>query len=159
MPAAAVVLALLLVVPAQDALRARGTLAPIVRIPQLDQALAWIREETPEDATILAVGFRNWDDWWVPEQTGRAVMDGWNDEGASSWRPVREVRIMGWRGNVNTLRLYNIMEARDTDYLLIYHWQPLDSPQLFEAAAIQDPFLFAQADLWPGVTVYERVRR
>jgi hypothetical protein len=146
----------LLIVPAQDGLQARWTLTPVQRIPQVDQAFTWIRENTRPEAKILAVGFRNWDDWWIPEQTGRRVMDGWNDEGAKVWRPVREVRHMGWLGSVNSLRLYNIMDDLETDYLLIYHWIPLDSPQLFEAAAGQDPFLFTRAASWPGVTLFER---
>ena len=149
----------LLIVPIQDGLEARDTLAPVQRPPQLDLAMDWIRAETPEDATVLAVGFRNWDDWWVPAQTERAVMDGWNDEGAEDWRVIREVRHMGWFGNVNGLRLYNIMDDRDTDYLFIYHWQPLDSPQLFEAAAGQDPFLFQRRATWPGVSIFERLER
>jgi hypothetical protein len=146
----------LLVIPAQDRLEARWTLAPVQRIPQVDQAFDWIEENTTPEAKVLAVGFRNWDDWWVPEQTGRRVMDGWNDEGADVWRSVREVRHMGWLGIVNSLRLYNIMDDLETDYLLIYHWQPLDSPQLFEASVGQDPFLFARAASWPGVTLFER---
>ncbi len=146
----------LLIVPAQDGLQARWTLTPVQRIPQVDLAFTWIRENTQPEAKILAVGFRNWDDWWIPEQTGRRVMDGWNDEGAKVWRPVREVRHMGWFGSVNSLRLYNIMDELETDYLLIYHWIPLDSPQLFEASAGQDPFLFTRAASWPGVTLFER---
>jgi hypothetical protein len=145
-----------LVIPVQDGLEARWTLTPVQRIPQLDLAFEWIADNTQPEAKVIAVGFRNWDDWWVPEQTGRRVMDGWNDEGAEVWRPVREVRQMGWFGSVNSLRLYNIMDELETDYLLIYHWQPLDSPQLFEAAAAQDPFLFTRAASWPGVTIFER---
>ena len=86
-------------------------------------------------------------------------MDGWNDEGAPDWREIREVRHMGWFGQVNGLRLYNIMANRETDYLLIYHWQPIDSPQLFEAAAGQDPFLFQRVESWAGLTMFERLDR
>jgi hypothetical protein len=149
----------LLVVPVQDGWRARDTLAPIEAIPQVDLAMDWLRTEAPEDATVLAVGFRNWDDWWVPERSGRAVMDGWNDEGAFGWREIREVRHMGWFGQVNSLRLYNIMDGLDTDYLVIYHWQPLDSPQLFEAAVARDPFLFQRRASWSGITIFERLDR
>jgi hypothetical protein len=147
----------LLVIPAQDGLQARWTLTPVQRIPAVDVAFEWITENTEPEAKVLAVGFRNWDDWWIPEQTGRRVMDGWNDEGAKVWRSVREVRHMGWFGAVNSLRLYNIMDELETNYLLIYHWQPLDSPHLFEASAEQDPFLFTRAASWPGVTLFERV--
>ena len=147
----------LLIIPLQDSVKASETLAPVQRTPSLDASFEWIREETPPGTTVLAVGFRNWDDWWVPEQTGRPVMDGWNDEGAPGWREIREVRHMGWFGQVNTVRLYNIMTNRNTDYLVIYHWHPLDSPQLFEAAASQDRFLFRKAAVWPGVSIYERL--
>jgi hypothetical protein len=147
----------LLVIPAQDGLQARWTLTPVQRIPAVDVAFEWIRENTESEAKVLAVGFRNWDSWWIPEQTGRRVMDGWNDEGAKVWRSVREVRHMGWFGAVNSLRLYNIMDELETNYLLIYHWQPLDSPHLFEASAAQDSFLFTRAVSWPGVTLFERV--
>jgi hypothetical protein len=153
--AAAAALALL-VIPIQDGLEARWTLTPVQRIAQVDLAFEWLRDNTQPEAKVIAVGFRNWDDWWVPEQTGRRVMDGWNDEGAEVWRAIREVRHMGWFGSVNSLRLYNIMDELETDYLLIYHWQPLDSPHLFEASAAQDPFLFTRAAAWPGVTLFER---
>jgi hypothetical protein len=149
----------LLVVPVQDGLAARATLAPIETIPQVALAMDWLSTETPENATVLAVGFRNWDDWWVPERTGRAVMDGWNDEGAPNWREIREIRHMGWFGRVNSLRLYDLMEKHDTDYLMVYHWQPLDSPQLFEAAVAHDPFLFARRTSWAGLTIFERLDR
>jgi len=157
--ATAAVAVSLLIIPLQDSIEASDTLTPVQRIAGLDDSFEWIREETPPDTTVLAVGFRNWDDWWVPEQTGRPVMDGWNDEGAPGWREIREIRHMGWFGKVNALSLYNIMTARDTDYLLIYHWQPLDSPQLFEAAVSQDQFLFRRAAAWPGVSIYERLDR
>ena len=147
----------MLVVPVQDGLKARWTLTPVQRIAQVDDSFDWIKENTSLDAKILAVGFRNWDDWWIPEQTGRRVMDGWNDEGAKIWRQVREVRHMGWLGSVNSLRLYNIMDELETDYLLIYHWVPMDSPRLFEASGEQNPLLFTRAASWPSVTIFERL--
>jgi hypothetical protein len=146
----------LLIVPVQDSLKARGRLTPTLTTPQVEQAMRWIRDETPESARILAVGFRNWHTWWVPERSDRPIMGGWNDEGAPDWRTIREIRHMGWFGRVNSLRLYDIMELRETDYLLIYHWEALDSPALFEAAAGQDPFLFTRRAAWPGVTIFER---
>ena len=94
----------LLIIPLQDSVKASEKLTPMQRIPSVDESFEWIREETPPDTTVLAVGFRNWDAWWVPEQTGRPVMDGWNDEGAPGWREIREVRHMGWFGQVNRNR-------------------------------------------------------
>ncbi len=146
----------LLVIPVQDSRRAQARLSPTLTTAPVEQAIQWLREETPESARILSVGFRNWHTWWVPERSGRPIMGGWNDEGAPDWRTIREIRHMGWFGRVNSLRLYDIMELRETDYLLIYHWEALDSPALFEAAAGQDPFLFTRAAAWPGVTIFER---
>lgn len=146
----------LLVIPVQDSRRAQARLSPTLTTAPVEQAIQWLREETPESARILSVGFRNWHTWWVPERSGRPIMGGWNDEGAPDWRTIREIRHMGWFGRVNSLRLYDIMELRETDYLLIYHWEALDSPSLFEAAAGQDPFLFTRAAAWPGVTIFER---
>ena len=146
-----------LVIPVQDALEARKTLAPITPLPQVALAMEWLRTETPPGARILNVGFRNWDAWWVPEQSGRPIMDGWNDEGAPEWQSVREVRHMGWFGRVNSLRLYDIMEERETDYVVVYHWHPIDSPALFETALAQDPFLFKRRASWSGLTIFERL--
>ena len=146
-----------LVVPVQDAIEARKTLAPITPLPQVELAMEWLRTETPPGARVLNVGFRNWDAWWVPEQSGRPIMDGWNDEGAPEWQTVREVRHMGWFGRVNSLRLYDIMEERETDYVVVYHWHPIDSPALFETALAQDPFLFKRRAAWSGLTIYERL--
>ena len=84
-------------------------------------------------------------------------MDGWNDEGAPEWRTVREVRHMGWFGRVNSLRLYDIMEERETDYVVVYHWHSIDSPSLFETALAQDPFLFERRASWSGLSIFERL--
>ena len=146
-----------LVIPLQDSFEARKTLAPITPQPQVALAMEWLRTETPPGGRVVNVGFRNWDTWWVPEQSGRPIMDGWNDEGAPQWQTVREVRQMGWFGRVNSLRLYDIMEERETDYVVIYHWQAIDSPELFETALAQDPFLFRKRAAWGGLTIYERV--
>ena len=160
-PAVAVVFgaaaAAVLVIPVQDAIEARKTLAPITPLPQVALAMEWLRTETPPGARVLNVGFRNWDAWWVPEQSDRPIMDGWNDEGAPEWQTVREVRHMGWFGRVNSLRLYDIMEERETDYVVVYHWHPIDSPSLFETALAQDPFLFQRRAAWSGLTIYERL--
>ena len=146
-----------LVIPIQDSLEARKTLAPLTPLPQVELAMEWLQTETPPGARVLNVGFRNWDAWWVPKQSGRPIMDGWNDEGAPGWQTVREVRHMGWFGRVNSLRLYDIMEERETDYVVVYHWHPIDSPSLFETALAQDPFLFQRRASWSGLTIYERL--
>ena len=52
---------LLLVLPALDVKDVRPTLSPISAGEELDPAMEWLVTETEEDATILAVGFRNWD--------------------------------------------------------------------------------------------------
>jgi hypothetical protein len=146
-----------LVVPVMDVMAARDRLAPLVMDDRLEEVFTWLKEETPEDATILAMGFRNWDAYWIPAFTDRAIMDGWNDEGANNWQAVREVRHMGWFARVDTLRLAEIMEERDTDYLVIYQWNFLENPGNFERVVQQDPFLFRELVSWPGITIFERI--
>ena len=147
----------LLAVPAMDVTTARERLAPVTMGDQLEDVFTWLEQETPEDASILAVGFRNWDAYWIPALTDRAIMDGWNDEGANNWQTIREMRHMGWFARVNTLRLAEIMDQRDTDYLVVYQWNFLENPNIFETAVRQDEFLFKEAVSWPGVTIFERV--
>ena len=147
----------LLAVPAMDVTTARERLAPVAMDDRLDDVYTWLEEETPEDATILAVGFRNWDAYWIPLLTERAIMDGWNDEGAENWETIREMRHMGWFARVNTLRLAEIMGERETDYLVVYQWNFLENPSIFESVLRQDEFLFREAVSWPGITIFERV--
>ena len=67
---------------------------------------------------------------------------------------------MGWFGRVNSLRLYDILEERETDYVVIYlPWQPIDSPSLFQRALADDPFLFQRRVAFNGLTltIYERL--
>ena len=157
-PALAMAAVALLLIPAWDALEARRTLVPVRSPLEVDLAMEWLRRETAEEARILTVGFRNWDAWWVPQRTGRPVMDGWNDEGAPNWRTVREVRHMSWQAKVDSRRLHDIMGLRDTGYLIVYQWQAVDSPQLFEAAVGQNTLLFERRATWPGMSIFERLQ-
>jgi hypothetical protein len=153
----AAVIALLTWLPVQDAMNARASLEPVQIGAQAAQAMVWLQSETPPDATVLAVGFRNWDDWWIPERAGRPVMDGWSDEGAKPWREIREVRVMGWLGTVEVERLHEIMVSRDVDYLVVYRWQTLDSPQMFEELVSAQPDLFERRVSWPQLSIFERI--
>ncbi len=159
---------LLLVFPALDVKEGRETLTPVRPGPELEPAMAWLARETDQEATVLAVGFRNWDAYWVPERSGRRIMDGWYDEGASAWRPIREVRFMGWFGQVDAPRLHQIMTERNTDYLLVYQWEsctmpsPCDNSQMYREVVSQNELLFQEQASWPGITgpgitVYRRV--
>ena len=158
---------LLLIFPALDVKEGRTMLSPISPGPELEPAMTWLAEETAEDATVLAVGFRNWDAYWVPQRSGRRIMDGWYDEAAPDWRPIREMRYMGWFGQVDALRLYQIMEDRDTDYLLVYRWESCtiprlcDNSQAYQEVISKDKLLFRERAAWPRITpritIFERV--
>ena len=61
---------------------------------------------------------------------------------------------MGWLGSVDAVRLFDIMAERDTDYLVIYRWQSLDSPFLFESEVEGVPSLFERRASWEGVSIF-----
>ncbi|MEX2599347.1 MAG: hypothetical protein WD533_06795, partial [Dehalococcoidia bacterium] len=132
---------LILAIPIADAVAARPLLEPMEPPDEVWIAMDWLGSETPEDAAILAVGMQYRPAWWVPLKTGRAVMDGWSDEGASSWRLIREVRMMGWSGRVDTVRLHEIMGQRNTNYLVIAQWLRHDSPWVYEEEVSGAPHL------------------
>ena len=59
---------------------------------------------------------------------------------------------------VDSRRLYDIMGLLGAGYLVVYQWQAADSPELFEAAVSQTPFLFERRATWPGMSIFERLR-
>lgn len=155
--APAVLIAVLLVLPVADVLAARESLAPVDEPQAVSESVQWISDNVPEDSKVLAVGYRNWDGYWIPQRAGVAIMDGWYDEGAANWRNVRDYRLMGWLGNMDVDRLHEIMLAEQTDYLVVTLWDTTESPGLFERTVSQRPDLFRLETAFADTTVYRPI--
>ncbi len=152
--APAVLTVVMLLVPVVDALAARDVLRPVEEPQIVSDSIAWIEQNVPADETVLAVGYRNWDGYWIPGRAGVPIMDGWYDEGAKNWRNVRAYRLMGWLGEVDAAELHGIMGREATRYLVITDWDTTDSPHLFEEAVSSSHDLFKLEATLEGTTVY-----
>ena len=149
-----VMIAVILVLPMADAFATRDTLSPVEEPEFVRETVDWIGANVEPDSKILAVGFRNWDGYWIPARTGLPIMDGWYDEGAANWRDVREYRLMGWLGEMDIDRLHEVMIQQDTDYLVVVDWDSTDGPWLFSEAADARADLFAPVGVLDGAVVY-----
>ncbi len=146
-----------LALPARDAIRSSSqVLRPYQVSPQVQQALDWL-EPQPSSGSVLGIGWWNWDAYLIPQSSGRAVVDGWYDEGTVDWRPIREIRHMMWFATPHIPRLHEILTQRDGRYVVVAHDAPLEFPDKFLAALKQHPQLFRQVASWDNVTAFERV--
>ncbi|MBM3939933.1 MAG: hypothetical protein FJ318_03370 [SAR202 cluster bacterium] len=143
--------------PVLDAAEAREAIAPVSRPAEYVRAARWIDEHTPPDAAFAAVGFRNWDAYWIPRDTGRRVMDGWHDEGTADWLAIREFRMMGWQGSGNPARLHEIMRERGVDYLVLDDWDGHELSEDLRRAVEGTPSLFERRFAEAGLTIFQRV--
>ncbi len=147
---------LVLLIPVIDTVQSRDVFEPQTEPEFVTRSIDWIDENIPADSKLLAVGYRNWDGYWIPDRAGVPIMDGWYDEGAANWRNVREYRVMGWLASVDAERLHQIMSDEDTDYLVITRWDLTDNPALFESAVSERPDLYRVEAVLDGTTVYRR---
>lgn len=152
-----VAVAVLLILPVLDAVASHEVLEPVDEPQAVTESINWISENVPADSKILAVGYRNWDGYWIPQRAGTPIMDGWYDEGAENWRNVRDYRLMGWLGNVDADRLHEIMVAEETEYLVIMLWDTTESPRLFQSAVTERLDLFELRANLDDAFVYRRL--
>ncbi len=151
------IMAILLASPVIDTVSAGSSLEPVEEPHSVSDSITWIDANVPKESKVLAVGYRNWDGYWIPKRAGVAIMDGWYDEGAENWRNVRDYRLMGWLGTFDADRLHEIMVAEETEFLVIMLWDFSESPGLFQAQVPQRSDLFELETVLEDAFVYRRI--
>ena len=109
----AAVIAAILVVPIIDAREAQGFMQPYRVNSSVSAAINWLAENpSPQGSTqdgVYSLGLWNWGSFIIPYLSDRRLIDGWHDEGASDVRKIRELRIMGWTGEVEIERAHQLL--------------------------------------------------
>jgi hypothetical protein len=152
----AAALSLFLVLPVFDSLKAAGVLEPVNPPEGVELFIKWLSTDGGgADSKVYVVGMTNWDTYWVPQQAGAKLVDGWYDEGARSWRTVRELRTMGWTRNIDIERFHTILLEHGANYVSVVDWDSNESPVLFEQILDARPDLFPPVTGFPGARVYQ----
>ena len=138
-----------LALPVAEAWEARSFIEPYKLDRSVDQAIEWLAGQSVvvdgQENRVYSVGLWNWDAFLIPEQAGLPLIDGWHDEGAKNVRDIRELRIMGWTGNVDIFRAHELLTNQGAQYVLVNRtlgyraeasdvfWQELEAhPEMFE---------------------------
>jgi hypothetical protein len=147
--------ALLFVLPAIDTSASRKLLAPTVPPQEVTTALTWLSSLPTGSNPLIAFGFRNYDTYLIPRETGLKLAHGWYDEGATNWRAIRQLRLMGFKTVVDPLRAHDLLKELNVGYIVIYNWNIAEGVQAFLNAFSNFPSLFAKRESWGKITVFE----
>lgn len=146
----------LLLIPLSDALRSRSTLSPVQPPPTFELAEGWLNENQSNlDSSVYVIGLGNWDAYWMPRRIGTRLIDGWYDEGARDWKDIREIRQMGWTGQIDLDRFHEIVSRHAADHVAVFEWEPNENPGLFREVLEERPDLFALSAQWDGLAIFE----
>lgn len=124
--------------------------------PEARAMVRWLGGEGRE-GKVLGVGFWHWDDFFLPYYLHQPVVDGWHDEGARNWQPVRALRAMMWFRQIDVPRAYALLGDLDGRYIAIQDYFYGESPKEFRLALQEYPQLFSQVADWGTVTLFERI--
>ena len=156
-------LAAVLAFPVKDALQAQDSMAPYKVNGQAEDAIEWLtlqRGGEAEGGPIYSIGLWTWHSFLIPYLGGQPLVDGWHDEGANNVEKIRELRLMGWTGDINIERAYSILTElgathvlvnRDSDY-------PIERSGAFWDGFEAHPDRFQKRDQWGDVAVFAVLR-
>ena len=115
-------LAAILVFPALDAGKARDLMEPYQVKGPVDNAIQWLAQRSSSNESpqgpLYSVGLWTWHSFLIPYLADQPLVDGWHDEGASNVNQVRELRMMGWTGEVDIERAHSILINMGAQYVL-----------------------------------------
>ena len=155
-------LALILVFPSIEAGKARELMGPYEVEGPVSEALDWLARRpsagdgSGTDGPVYSVGLWNWDAFIIPFLADRPLIDGWHDEGAHDVEKIRELRIMGWTGEVDIARARQLLSQLGAGVLLVNRESdyPAESANVFWDKIEAHPEWFEKQDQWNDVAMY-----
>ena len=153
-------LAAVLVFPALEAGKARANMSPYKVEGNVNAAMRWLADRPPtEDGThisVYSVGLWNWDAFLVPYLSGRPLIDGWHDEGARNVHKIRQLRIMGWTGEVNIQEAHRLLTELGATYVLVDRISDYqaEASDVFWDEIESRPDLFTKEEQWGDVATF-----
>ena len=158
-----VLLAEMFALPVRDALHARQLAAPYKIEQDVQQAMNWLTQtvsplqEASQTERVFATGFWTRSNFLAPYVAERPLAEGWADEGASSWRTVRQLRQMGWSNQVDPDTAHMLLRQMGVQTVLIDNWYAPEHPASWLQALRSKPGLFHEEASWGKVVAF-RVR-
>ena len=155
-------LSLVLLLPSIDAWKARDFMAPYQVEASVDEAMNWLAKSAPSpdgpdpiEDRIYSVGLWNWDAFLIPYLANRQLIDGWHDEGASNVRQIRQLRLMGWTGDVDIQKAHRLLTELGAGYVLVNRISNdfLESSNIFWDEMEASPE-FDRVERWGDVAVF-----
>ena len=157
------VLAAILVFPALDAWKAREFMRPYQVNGSVAQALDWLAEPDPSDdagpSPVYSVGLWTWHTFLIPYLSGRPLVDGWHDEGADNVHEVRQLRLMGWTGDVDIERAHELLSELGAEYVLVNRVSDFrgEASEIFWDGFEDHPEWFEKSEQWGELAVFRVV--
>ena len=145
--------------PVADAWEARSHMEPYNVDSSVKAAIQWLADAPYDNETsggrVYAIGLWNWHTFLVPYLADKPLVDGWHDEGARNVEEVRQLRMMGWTGNVDIAGAHQILSNLGGEYVLVNRTSdyPLDSSNKFWDGFKADAG-FEIMDQWGDVAVF-----
>ena len=98
------------------------------------------------------MGLWTWHSFLIPYMADRRLVDGWHDEGASNVRLIRELRMMGWTGNVDIDRAHDLLAELGAEYVLVKRVSEYsgEHSELFWEEIEAHPEWFEKREQWGG---------
>ena len=161
---AMVIVAAILVFPIMDARKARGFMGPYQVKGTVSEAINWLGDRSQPDGasegSVYAVGLWTWHAFLIPYLADVRLVDGWHDEGASNVRQIRELRLMGWTGDVDIGRAHHILSELGAGYLLVNRISDIqgEPSKVFWDAVEAHPQWFEKEKQWGDVAVFRLIR-
>ena len=154
-------LALILVFPSIEAGKAREFMGAYEVEEPVSEAIDWLARQPSAgdrsaDGPIYTVGLWNWDAFIIPYLADRPLIDGWHDEGAHDVEKIRELRIMGWTGQVDIRRAHQLLSELGAGVVLVNResYYQAESANVFWNEIEAHPEWFEKQDQWDDVAVY-----
>ena len=155
-------LAGVLAFPAKDALQAQDSMAPYKVDSGAEDAIEWLtlrRGGEAEGGPVYSIGLWTWHAFLIPYLGNQPLVDGWHDEGANNVEDIRELRLMGWTGNIDIERAHNILKELGTTHVLVNRDSdyPVERSGAFWEGFEAHPG-FEKRDQWGDVAVFAVLR-
>ena len=150
----------ILAFPAKDAWRARDFMEPYQGKEPVADAIGWFEDlPAPEDGardSVYSVGLWTWHTFLLPHLADQPLIDGWHDEGAPNVRQIRELRLMGWTGEVDIGRAHQILREQGAGYVLVKRVSeyPVERSEIFLQGLEERPEWFEKREQWGDVAVF-----